>query len=367
MDLYFDEPGQRDNTVGVDGTYEYRDILIYRMKITGFYFGVCFNHWNTDALMTVERNAIVSCDISNTVDYGIFAGAERLAIVGTDSKDVRNEHALRVYQSWYGVIAHNRLSGASTSKVLGDHALKFHGPGIGPGNSLGIPAPNNGMLARRTERTVISDNIFGSSGPWPVVIGPTNAGQNEELIDIVFERNRICSTYGTQSHPVQQSLRVSAVGVTIRNNIIDATGSFQDWRGIWVGRLGAEPPPADIRLYHNTIFRSDNGVQGMRWAIDIDDSAGAVVASNNLASFPNPTTIPYVVWNASGTASLAGNILCADALFVDPDNSESLLRNFNLMAASPALGAGVSVPVYDDFEGRARAEGAFDVGALGRE
>jgi uncharacterized repeat protein (TIGR02543 family) len=114
MDLWFDEPsGVRASTNGIDASYEYRDILVYRMRVSGFNYGICWSHWNRDPVITIERNAIVSCYIHDQDEYGIYAGSERLAVMGNRVRDVMDEHVMRIWQAWHSVISHNLLSGAS--------------------------------------------------------------------------------------------------------------------------------------------------------------------------------------------------------------------------------------------------------------
>jgi hypothetical protein len=94
MDLHFDEPLRRSNNCGIDGSYEFRDILVYRMRITGFGCGVCWSHWNRDPVITIERNSVVSCEIHDSGEYGIYAGSERLVIMGNSVKDVQGDHVV---------------------------------------------------------------------------------------------------------------------------------------------------------------------------------------------------------------------------------------------------------------------------------
>ncbi len=82
------------------------------------------------------------------------------------------------------------MSGANIDNTAGLHALKLHGPGNHPNEiSLGTPAPNTGLLANRTQFCLVTDYIFGSSGPWPVVIGPESARSDSLILDVIFEKN----------------------------------------------------------------------------------------------------------------------------------------------------------------------------------
>ena len=85
-------------------------------------------------------------------------------------------------------------SGSSLQSDSGRQALKMHGPSENEVNST-----NWDRLKSRTEYTIISDNIFGSSGPWPVSLGPQNEQEDERLSNIIFERNRYCGDFGKRS------------------------------------------------------------------------------------------------------------------------------------------------------------------------
>jgi len=118
------------------------------------------------------------------------------------------------------VLSSQCISGSSLDNANGRHALKFHGPGDG---EYGIPTQGTIRLEHLTEFAIISDNVFGSSGPWPVAIGPQDSGANEEVRDVIFERNRIVSEYGSRSStPVQVALNIWGRYITIRNNLMDA-------------------------------------------------------------------------------------------------------------------------------------------------
>lgn len=363
MDLHFDDPEKGAHTSGIEGGYEFRDILVYRMRITGFYDGVCWSHWNRDPVITIERNSVVSCDVYGLGNYGLYVGSERLVVLGNKVRDIQGEHVLRVWQAWHSLIAHNQLSGASLNGILGDHALKLHGPGIGPDNCLGEPLPNTPNLARRTDYVVVSDNVFGTSGPWPVMIAPTNPLQNEELSHIVFERNLLSAGFGTHVTTINFSLQIAAHHVTVRNNVIDATGASSDWTGVVIRRYGVEPPPDVIRVCNNTIYRSDNGTPGQRIGIRVDSSVRGIRLANNLLVLPAPSTPPVLIQNGTGHALQQSNLLITTAGLVDPDNADPLARDFAPLGGSPALGGGVPVPVFDFFDGTARPAGVWDSGA----
>ncbi len=74
-----------------------------------------------------------------------------------------------------------------------------------------------------TELVEISDNWFGgTSGAQVVENAPQNAGDDERLRNIVFERNLLAGSTGVQGG---RQLLVSAVNETVRDNVFYMIGS----------------------------------------------------------------------------------------------------------------------------------------------
>ena len=193
MDLHIDDPSRINGSFG--GASDMQKHLYYRLKIEGFEVGLGWSHWNEANLMHIDDMVIASCDISDSNTNVMYVGSERLALLGNRIYDARQSHVVRVWQAYRSVIGHNIISGSSVDTDTGRHALKFHGPGTRPGDpegsGLGIPVPATGFVDVKTQFSIIADNVFGSSGPWPVGIGPQDAYADERLSHIIFERNRI--------------------------------------------------------------------------------------------------------------------------------------------------------------------------------
>ncbi len=126
----------------------------------------------------------------------MYIGAERLALIGNKVKDSGQSHVVRVWQAYKSVISHNIISGSSLNSTDGRLALKFHGPGM---EEYFPPVGSDAYLENRTEFAVISNNVFGGSGPWPVAIGPADDLHDCLVSDVIFEGNRIHPDYGSQS------------------------------------------------------------------------------------------------------------------------------------------------------------------------
>ncbi|HOO71577.1 MAG TPA: PKD domain-containing protein [Spirochaetota bacterium] len=366
MDLHLIDTTRSNYCFG--GATSMQRLLFLRLEITGFNTGIGWSHWNDADCMRKDDMVISSCNISESKIHIIYGGSERLALIGNILCDVQEYHVVRIWQAYRSVISNNIISGSSLSTDTGMLGLKFHGPGVYPGgegtDSFGVPVPETGLLNVRTEFSIIADNIFGSSGPWPVVIAPQNGAADERLSNIIFERNRFHSDYGSQSsREVTVSLGVCARYTTIRNNIFDGTGSDNTYTGIAVERRGVEPAPKNIEIYHNTIYRGDSPSYIHR-GITLREPVTNSIVQNNLISFPYVTGSVTMILDETTDSVCLNNLLTDDAQFILPDASSPLNRDFRLQVSSPAIDQGSMVSVYDDFYINSRPESSSDLGAF---
>ncbi len=363
MDLHLVDTTRQAESFG--GALDMQRFLFLRVKVEGFGTALGWSHWNGTPPKTIDQMVIADCELSDARTNVAYVGAERLALLGNVIADARESHVLRVWQAYKGVISHNVISGSSLDNTAGRHALKLHGPGNGPGtNEYGTPLPSTGLLEHQTAFAVVSDNVFGSSGPWPVGIGPQDSAMDEALWDVLFERNRLVSSYGSQSATgVQIALNVWARDLTVRNNVFDGTASTRYYTAVAVSRRGGEPPATRVDVLHNTIYRADTAQELA--GVSVASPASKVVVRNNLVSFPG-AAIGVLLRDSSADLVADHNLLTATPGFVDPDNATPLSRDFRLGATSPALGQGVAVPVLEDFYGNARPATAPDLGACER-
>ena len=354
----------------IEGTNNVQRHLFLRLKIEGFGgSGLGWSGWSEAELMRKDDMVVASCDISNSADHSLFLGSERLALLGNVLSDAQDSHVVRVWHAYRSVISHNIISGSSITSGTGRHALKLHGPGYVedcPDTcGLGARVPGTGLVDTRTEYDIISDNIFGASGPWPVAIGPQNDQYDERLSNIIFERNQFHSDYGTQSSSlVSVPLHLWARYCSVRNNIFDGIGSGSSYYAIEVSQHATEPPPTGIEIYHNTIYRGDSGSSN-HVGIWIWPEVTNSIVRNNLVSFPYATGIVTLLNDQSSDLVSSNNILVDDPDFVDPDNPNPLLRDFSVESDSEVINQGISVPVFDDFYGNSRPQESFyDIGAV---
>ena len=351
--------GESTNAGVITGAIDIQRLLMLRVKSTGFYDGIIWSNWREDNSHLITENAIVSCNISETERLVTFIGGDKLTYMGNVAFNSKTSHVTRIWNSYQGVIAHNSLSGASYTNAYGLHALKFHGATESQIGSYSETGANG--LPHRTKFTIISDNIFGSSGPWPVVIAPQNDISDENLSDIIVEKNKFISSFGTQGETlVTTGLKFGGQYITVRNNIFDGSGNQEGYRGIVIERSGIEAPPHGNHIYNNTIYKAGNSV----WTYEgilIDETASDTVVINNFVSFPDSDN-QLLITDYSGDITMERNILNRSHGFVDPSNVEPLLRDFSLLSWSPAVNQGMFVPVFDDFKGLDR-NGSYSLGA----
>lgn len=338
--------------VAVSGAENVRNNSIIRIRTTGFGSQVVLSHHRRSDEWFNENIAVISCELRDCYNTPLYVGSEHLVLLGNKTQNSNISHATRIWQAYQGVIAHNIMSGADLDNGI-RHALKLHGPEVsqvGPYSETG-----SGGLRYPTEFAVVANNVFGGSAPWPVSIGPQNAERDERVSDLIIEKNKMLADYGLQSsRQVQVGLMFEGRYITARNNIVDGTGGYSGYLGIFVARRGVEWTPLGNRVYHNTIYSQLPHVN-RAYGIQIHPDASNTVVRNNYISFPNATGPAVAVQDNSGNAIATGNVITETPHFVDPNNSAPLARDFRLTpAATSAVGQGENVPVFDDLNGNAR-------------
>lgn len=361
MDISFSEANGNSTVVG--GGVNIKDGLIFRLKTDGFSTPIGWTHWRYNEIDYIENMTVASSRIENFNSNGFYVGSEKLVLLGNIVRDCSTSHVVRVWQSYVGVIGHNIFSGSSLDNSNGRHALKFHGPIYG--TELGTFAQtSNGGLRRPSALTVVHNNIFGTSGPWPVYIGPQDSGSDERLYDIIFEKNKIIADYGNLSPmTVQVSLTFSGRYMTARNNIIDGSESANGYTGISINRRGIEWTPVGNRAYNNTIYNPEtnsNGVVGIFVGVDATDTE----IRNNLISYPNGIGPKAIIDDDSGISVMSNNLLTDSPGFIDSNNATPLSRNFDLLSNSSSINQGYANVVFDDFNGNSRRGVSIDLGAF---
>lgn len=363
MDLHFEDLTRTAFGV-VSGATDMQRILLYRLQVDGFQGGLGWTFYNDrNELLTIDQMVVAECVISNFLNYGLYVGGERLALLGNNVKNSSSTHVTRVWQAYKSVISHNSFSGSSLSNDNGRHALKFHGPK--ESKLVNVPVKGTSTLGHRTELSIISDNLIGGSGPWPVTIGPQDGGSDERISDIIFENNKIISQYGEQSsRKIQSALVISSSYISVRNNLFDGTGSGNAYTAVTVRQRGLEPAPKGVLLYNNTVYRFDNNFGNNRIAFNLGSKVVESKVINNLISFPSSSVYTSILDSQSEDFISSNNVLVNSDVFIDANNIVPLKRNFRLVRTSELISTEVPFGVYSDFDGKIRGQADFTIGAF---
>ena len=331
-----------------DGSIDIRQFLALRIKSTGGNGAISWSHWRQSADHKLTQNSVISCDISESYGIVCYIGSEYLTCMGNKIYNSEASHSLRVWQSYLGVILHNELSGASYTGAQGRHALKFH---CIQESDVGTYAETGNVgLEQRSALSMVANNIFGGSGPWPLSLGPNAADADERLSDIIVEKNWTIADYGLLGTLlVQHGLLIEGRYCTARNNIADLTGGNASSNGVAIDRRGIEPVPLGNEVYNNTVYTQDTHNNGVS-AVFIASSATETIVKNTFASFPNATGTKTLIDDNAADTVESNNQLNNTNGFTDPNNIAPLSRDFSLTLGAPAIDLGGSVPVYDDFD-----------------
>jgi hypothetical protein len=363
MDITLSDPSKQNGSFG--GAESFKKWLFLRLKVDGFDVPIGWSTWNDPNGNThADLMGIVSCIFENAAVNVGYVGSERLMILGSIFRNASESHVLRVWQCYKGIIAHNQISGSSINSNTGRHALKFHGP---PESQIATTEWSH--LNKRTQFSVIADNVFGTSGPWPVMVAPQDNGSDERISHIIFERNLYFSDFGTPSSlSLQPSVIFTFIGqnITVRNNIIDASSNGTYFTGISVSKTNATPSPDQIEIYHNTIYKYADPNGQIWYGIAIPDICGLVTVRNNLVEFPYVCAGHFSVYNGSPNTVYTDNVLNSTVTFENPDDPNPLLRSFRLHPNSlSAINMGYILSVvHNDFDGVERPQGSgYDIGA----
>ena len=345
-----------------NGGRDNREVLIYNNKMDNHYNACGWDFFANDANDLITDNFIINNRITNTVEYSIYVVGEHTSVVGNYCDGSDTTHVTRHLWNYVGCISHNMCRNSSLNNANGRHAFKIHG--AKETTEIGDYATIGGKYVRnRTKFLVVSNNIAGSSGTWPIAIGPQDAAADERLSDILVENNRVIDDYTSSRSPaVTTGIRLWADQSTIRNNLLTVQNNTGELAGIFVGTRGVEPNHSYVYVHHNTIYGNGDPTNSAV-AIDIGTGTTNSEVINNICSFPDATDDLLLNVRDSGTGNtVSSNSALTDAVaFTDPDNVTPLSRDFTLQAGSTAIASGTSVPVYDDITGAVRSND--DLGA----
>ncbi len=291
-----------------------------------------------------------SGNVYNNLNYQALLGNSFNGAGGNDGGS--GQETVRISACRMCVVENNTFENANSIGAT----LKLHN-----GNTNNSSSTWTGVY---TELVEISDNWFGgTSGAQVVENAPQNAGDDERLRNIVFERNLLAGSTGVQGG---RQLLVSAVNETVRDNAFYMIGSSSEYPiyGAQVAARGIEPVPTGVEVYNNTCYAPD-AISGQRCAgFDAVGGLSAPAinsfAKNNL--FYTPASGHSTIVN-TGTGNTVSNNTATPSnnpAFTDGSGSFSLISDFKPTANYTG---GTAVPVWYDALGLLLAS-TWDLGAV---
>lgn len=298
--------------------------------------------WDQLALVDSTITAVLHSSVGADKGYGTYMAGERFFYAGnyidnTASASVSDvSHVGRFPYLAKAVISNNTLMHPGPT----EHLIKLHAPGWA---TTGVG--HNGIGGGYSRWIDISDNkIVGSGNNWLIAVGPQNAQSDERVKDVISERNWFVAGAGMQIAQI-----FFASDVTVRNNIVDATGGSSTQTGTYVGKRGVEPAPARIGVFNEAYYSGKALSSGQFAGVSLASGVTGVVAKNNAAYAPNATS-PMMFRNAcGGCLTQSNNSSNAQVKFNAPFAVARPVNPIDFKAAGYALGGGTAVPVWSDF------------------
>ncbi len=334
-----------------------RDLLVQRIRME-----------NNDAVISVPgvKDGFFIFDSSfenlrRYVSYNYFG--EDIAFVNVVVHE-SGGHVYRIGAPERLLVYANQISDSGTGEMTTHDTLTVRGAGF------------------FSRYLLVKNNVF-QKPDWLVQLGSQNLNSAGPFRYIVVEGNRFTPYPGQSGTGV--ALILDGYDAIIRNNEfldteyaidIGERDTFDDSRRIGIYnntvylspasrksgflRLDPDANPQDIRIMNNlltgaagmwTVFRGEN--------IDL----AQIESNNNIWNVPNYLTFfghDLTSWQTDYAQDT--NSLTADPLLLSTDsgNPDFLM----LSSASPAIDAGISVPVFADRTGRKRPQGGnWDIGA----
>ncbi len=344
VNLNFQTPAGSKIWSAVDADRHIERLTLLRVTTDHFHVPVGF----ADDIIQMRKDkpfdqiTIADCHLKDAGRLSVYMGGTNVAILGNFFDRAIGEHVFRLTFCQEGIIAGNTFGHCNE---VYSHLLKLH--------SRKYP-----KFPVYTEKVVISKNVFHGNTPWPVAVGPQDAISDERVRDIIFEKNTMFFEF-----QVSVGVMCAADDVTVRNNIFIDELPSRSWgpAAVFLGRRGIEPKHGGLEVFNNTVY-SPNCRFPNFYVAQLSTSTDSPLIENNIMYSPAKTGAMILVQQLgkSPVSLLAsGNLLNKNPLFTDPSKLD-----FSLKAGSPAVNAGVSVPVMDDFRGESRPKGgAPDAGA----
>ena len=220
-----------------------------------------------------------------------------------------------------------------------------------------------------TENVVIGDNKFAPEPgtPYTMVAAPQNAQDDERLRNIIFERNWF-TTAEYAATGIAIALNMDGSEFTVRNNICDMTGAsaFRTCFGVNTTATDATPPNNNIRIYNNTAYQSDAGIDQNFQLVQVSTATTNLTVENNLAYAPLAPTASLINGTAGSGFTQLNNSTPTEIKNTSPvftNMPPSVPADFVPLPGSYAIGKGTNVPVWSDFF-QAAEPATRDMGAI---
>lgn len=286
--------------------------------------------------------AVYDCDFQDTFTthgnmLSFFYKCHGVSILGSRLDRSATTHTLRLSGTSSSVIAHNDIKNPGATR----DALTVRG--------WEAPTPI-------TQYVQISDNLIdgGTIGGYILYCGIVNISTNEELRDVIVERNTILS-----ESPATPCVFGVSQGLTFRSNLVTS---------IWISavtigggsNVAGAPNPTSSWFYNNTFYKP-NILTKAEWStFEFGNVATGIVVGNNLAYAPG--NIKDAGQNGTrGTMYYPrGSVTPSDYTIIGGDTNDTQLNTVQpWAAANPSaiadyapngygLNGGVYVPVFDD-------------------
>lgn len=362
MDLEFDGESKA-NTAFANSGSNYDDFTFARLNIHHIGGGI-----------ELSLNQISSGGISNGVflhdstlsniigggnqgNHGILVGAQNVSIQGNSfSTSTTGEHHLRLQFIDKGVVSHNHVDNSASGKEM--IALRSPCDGSSPCQDSWFPGLFSPGESAHTKKVVISENDIEADEYAGLHVGPVASTDTWGIQDIIIE--------GNLWDAVATVIRVDGSGssdkvkrITIRNEIIDKSGTANNDAIIAIGLNVGSADPTLIWTYHNSIHGGSASYAAINYAAGV---TGEI--TNNLFYSPTATTPDTL---SGGSATVGTNSSDSQAKNNKPwtGNPPSGATGWGIDAAEYADGAGdESIPVFDDYAGTIRNLANMDLGAV---
>ncbi|MCD4771466.1 PKD domain-containing protein [archaeon] len=316
-------------------------LLISRMELINFHGGI-YNFQDSNNFFVY--NSVIRDNAGGQGGNLAYLGGYHLALLGNSMRNsTQVEHVLRLFHIDNSIIINNYFGIQATDK----HVVKLH-------NGLWTYEPGN-----YAENIILSDNVIENSdisgASWTVGIGTSSSSRDEELREIIVERNHLIQGTGGQV-----LLNIWSKNTTIRNNIFDVSRGTSNY-AISVTRRGPVESPKNVEVHGNTAYGSLSGIDsGVRF-LGIGEDARNIIARNNLVTSDNVNEA--TLFSGTSTFLTESNNLVADtSVFVNLNPVD--VEDFILVEGSSPIDTGAAVSVFNDFAGNSIPQNSvWDIGA----